>query len=433
MYQQIRVAMPPGVRPGQVIQIRTPAGQVVQVSAPAGVPPGGTFMVNVPAAPVAPQQVQMTPVQQQYRPPPQQQQYRPPAAPAPYRPPPTRYQPITSQPNLVNTGSPIMRDYSSTPECTEGGCYKCVCCNFYSCCCCFCFTKRVAAVRQGEIGIIEKFGKFVRVAEPGEVLLDAPMGPCVPFETLQRTMNLRVRQQPVDTNTKTKDNVFVTIQVVVLYRIPDARMAQLAAYKLQDLKSQLNSFVDDTLRTTIAKVDIDDVFTMSHELAAAVKRDAAPRMTEYGYEILDTLVVGIEPEASVKRSMNEINYQKRMKAAQVNAAEAQKAIEIKLAEARAEAKHLSGIGLARMRTAMVAGFAECVDTINVSDDDKFTSDATELLLTTQYMDMLEQVAADARASDGQANSTNLFLPMGMGAVDEMRSRITIFANAFKGT
>lgn len=41
---------------------------------------------------------------------------------------------------------------------------------------------------------------------------------------------------------------------------------------------------------------------MSHELAAAVKRDAAPRMTEYGYEILDTLVVGIEPEASVKRS-----------------------------------------------------------------------------------------------------------------------------------
>jgi len=255
MYQQIRVAMPPGVRPGQVIQIRTPAGQVVQVSAPAGVPPGGTFMVNVPAAPVAPQQVQMTPVQQQYRPPPQQQQYRPPAAPAPYRPPPTRYQPITSQPNLVNTGSPIMRDYSSTPECTEGGCYKCVCCNCYSCCCCFCFTKRVAAVRQGEIGIIEKFGKFVRVAEPGEVLLDAPMGPCVPFETLQRTMNLRVRQQPVDTNTKTKDNVFVTIQVVVLYRIPDARMAQLAAYKLQDLKSQLNSFVDDTLRTTIAKVD----------------------------------------------------------------------------------------------------------------------------------------------------------------------------------
>ena len=134
-----------------------------------------------------------------------------------------------------------------------------------------------------------------------------------------------------------------------------------------------------------------------------------------------------------RRSMNEINYQKRMKAAQVNAAEAQKAIEIKLAEARAEAKHLSGIGLARMRTAMVAGFAECVDTINVSDDDKFTSDATELLLTTQYMDMLEQVGADARASDGQANSTNLFLPMGMGAVDEMRSRITIFANAFKGT
>ena len=52
---QMRVALPPGVRPGQVIQVRALNGQVLQVAAPVGVPPGGTFIVNVPGAP-APQQ-----------------------------------------------------------------------------------------------------------------------------------------------------------------------------------------------------------------------------------------------------------------------------------------------------------------------------------------------------------------------------------------
>ena len=62
-------------------------------------------------------------------------------------------------------------------------------------------------------------------------------------------------------------------------------------------------------------------------------------MLEYGYAILDTLVLGIQPEPKVKASMNEIEMQKRLKLAQVHQAEAQKAIDIKLAEARAEAKH----------------------------------------------------------------------------------------------
>ena len=56
------------------------------------------------------------------------------------------------------------------------------------------------------------------------------------------------------------------------------------------------------------------------------------------YAILDTLVLGIQPEPRVKASMNEIEMQKRLKLAQVHQAEAQKAIDIKLAEARAEAR-----------------------------------------------------------------------------------------------
>ena len=54
---------------------------------------------------------------------------------------------------------------------------------------------------------------------------------------------------------------------------------------------------------------------------------------------------------------------------------------------------------------MVEGFAACVDTLNVTEDDKFSSDATELLLTTQYMDLLDAVAEDARTRGNERPGT----------------------------
>ena len=82
---------------------------------------------------------------------------------------------------------------------------------------------------------------------------------------------------------------------------------------------------------------------------------------------------------------------------------------------------------------MVEGFAACVDTLNVAEDDKFSSDATELLLTTQYMDLLDAVAEDARTRGNErpGTQTQLMLPTGIDAVDEMRARLRVFAGAFK--
>ena len=195
-----------------------------------------------------------------------------------------------------------------------------------------------------------------------------------------------------------------------------------AAYKSSDIGAVLGDFVESAIRTVVSTVKLDDVFTMNKQLSDAVQAEASQRMLEYGYAIVDTLVTGIDPEHKVKTSMNEIEFQRRQKLAQVNAAEAQKAIQIKRAEANAEAKHLDGVGLARMRGAMIDGFATCISTVNVADDDKFSADATTLLLTTQYMDMLTDLGRDG----GGGATTKLFLPTDMSGVDEMRNRLTMF-------
>ena len=95
-------------------------------------------------------------------------------------------------------------------------------------------------------------------------------------------------------------------------------------------------------------------------------------MSSFGYEILATPITDIEPNAEVKRAMNEINKAKRLRVAAADAGEAQKIKAIKEAEAdasrteiqakaSAEAMHLSGVGIARQRQAIMEGLRESVN------------------------------------------------------------------------
>jgi hypothetical protein len=53
--QMIAVQVPPGMAPGQTLQVRTPDGRLFSAPIPQGVPVGGTFHVQVAAAPPPPQ------------------------------------------------------------------------------------------------------------------------------------------------------------------------------------------------------------------------------------------------------------------------------------------------------------------------------------------------------------------------------------------
>jgi len=52
---------------------------------------------------------------------------------------------------------------------------------------------------------------------------------------------------------------------------------------------------------------LDDVFEQKNEIANSVREELEKAMRTYGYEIVQTLIVDIEPDATVKHAMNEIN------------------------------------------------------------------------------------------------------------------------------
>lgn len=74
------------------------------------------------------------------------------------------------------------------------------------CCCLTC-------VRTQEVGIVEDLGQFKRLIEPGLHFV------CWPIQQVAGTLSLRIQQLDVTCETKTKDNVFVRVEVAVQYRV----------------------------------------------------------------------------------------------------------------------------------------------------------------------------------------------------------------------
>ena len=297
-------------------------------------------------------------------------------------------------------------------------------------------TKMVFCVYNGEVAIVEQYEKFKRVEAAGEVLLDAPCGAWCPFlnEKIAKRLPLRVQELPVETSVKTRDNVFVVIGVRVLYQIPNVDRAYDAAYKLTDMRPQVGDYVEDVLRSFVATLDLDAIFVSTKAISTAVFERIATRLGEFGFELIATLITRVDPDAKVRESMNEINTQKRLKAAAVFDAEAEKAIDIKRAEARAECKYLQGVGLARMRKAIIDGLSESVDTgLDFFEDATPTQqqanaseDTVSLLLVTQYMDALEYLGEQRRSPP---SDTRLILPVGIDVLSIMRDRLSLFLDS----
>ena len=248
-------------------------------------------------------------------------------------------------------------------------------------CCCIC-------IRTQNVGVVEDLGQFKRLIDPGFH--------CImwPFSQVAGQLSLRIQQLDVNCETKTKDNVFVNVSVAVQYRVI-TESAYDAYYRLSDPRGQIQSYVFDVVRSTVPKMELDEAFASKGTIADATLHQLEAVMRDYGYEILNTLVTDMSPDARVKASMNEINASKRLKEAASHKAEADKVQQVKAAEAEAEARYLSGLGVARQRKAIVNGFQASVSEFSEQVNGVQAKDVMDILMLTQYFDTLGQVGANS--------------------------------------
>lgn len=181
--------------------------------------------------------------------------------------------------------------------------------------------------------------------------------------------------------------------VSILFRSVITESAYDAYYRLSDPRGQIQSYVFDVVRSTVPRMELDEAFASKSDIASAVMGQLESVMREYGYEIMNTLVTDMSPDSRVKASMNEINASKRLKEAASHKAEADKVQQVKAAEADAEAKYLSGLGVARQRKAIVQGLQMSVNDFSEEVNGVSPKDVMDILMLTQYFDTLSAVGA----------------------------------------
>lgn len=139
-------------------------------------------------------------------------------------------------------------------------------------------------------------------------------------------------------------------------------------------------------------------FEKKDEIADIVKSELAVVMDGFGYGILKALVTDIEPDPRVKESMNEINAAQRMRVAATEKGEADRILKVKAAEGDAQGKALQGRGIADQRKAIVEGLRDSVDAFQKAVPGTTAKDVMNLVLMTQYFDMLKDIGASSRTN-----------------------------------
>jgi len=264
-------------------------------------------------------------------------------------------------------------------------------------------------VNTSQVAVITRFSKFLRVADPG-------LNWKVPyFDSVAGVVSLRVNQITLTMETKTKDNVFVTIPISVQNRVRPEKVYD-AFYRLSDPVAQIKSYVEQVILGHVPGMTLDDVFASQSSIAAAVKKELDADMAAFGYEIVNVLVTDIIPDSKVKSAMNDINAAQREQVAAAARGEAEKILVVKKAEAEAESKALQGQGIANQRKAIVEGLQVSIEQFQRVVEGASAKEVMQLVLVTQYFDTLKSI--------GENDKTNtLFLAHSPTAVKDVSNQL----------
>jgi regulator of protease activity HflC (stomatin/prohibitin superfamily) len=264
-------------------------------------------------------------------------------------------------------------------------------------------------VNTAQVAVITRFGRFLRTA-------DAGLNWKTPYiDTVAGIVSLRVNQITLTMETKTRDNVFVTIPISVQNRVRPEKVFD-AFYKLSDPVAQIKSYVEQVILGHVPGMTLDEVFASQSSIAAAVKQELDADMAAFGYEIVNVLVTDIVPDAKVKSAMNDINAAQREQVAATARGEADKILVVKKAEAEAESKALQGQGIANQRKAIIEGLQTSVEQFQRAVEGATAKEVMQLVLVTQYFDTLKSIGENDKTS-------TLFLPHSPAAVKQVSDQI----------
>src|SRR4051812_18487159 len=302
----------------------------------------------------------------------------------------------------------------------------------------FVASKSFKIVGQAEVMVVERLGRFHRVARSGLNIL-------LPFVEVPRAIDVRyfesdvggikrvtaghttridLREQVLNFPSQpviTKDNVTIDIDAVLYYRVADP---QKATYSIQNLPYALETLTRTTLRNIVGDIELDQTLASRDMINKRMRDVIEEAAVSWGVDVTRVELQAIEPPRDIQQSMElQMRAERERRAAVTNAeagkraaileSEGQREAQVRKAEGEKEAAILRAEGLAAARLAMAQAEAEAIQRITASLPE---GQAAMYLLGLKYLEALPAIT--------QGKGSTIFLPVEatgvMGALGGMR-------------
>ena len=285
----------------------------------------------------------------------------------------------------------------------------------------------IKIVKQSEVYIIERLGKFYKVADAGLTII-------IPFFDHVRSV-VSLKQQTMDIPPQgviTKDNVTITIDTVVFYQITDPAKA---VYEIQSLKKGIEYLAITTIRDIIGKMDLDETFSSRDGITNQLRVVLDEATDRWGCKIDRVEIKDITPPADIRDAMEKEMNAERNKRALILESEAQRQSAITIAEGKKQAAILEAESDKEARIRRAAGEAQAIrevadakaKEIQMVYDAMKKADPNDKLVQLKSLEALEEVAK------GDANK--VFIPFeatnALSSLGAMKEIVTDYKKAPK--
>lgn len=278
--------------------------------------------------------------------------------------------------------------------------------------------KSIKIVKQAEVYVIERLGKFYKVADAGLTII-------IPFFDRVRSV-VSLKQQTMDVPPQgviTKDNVTITIDTVVFYQITDPAKA---VYEIQSLKKGIEYLAITTIRDIIGKMSLDETFSSRDGINNQLRIVLDEATDRWGCKVDRVEIKDITPPADIRDAMEKEMNAERNKRALILESEAQRQSAITIAEGKKQAAILEAEADREAKITRAAGEAQAIKEVAEAKAKEIQmvyeaikkSDPDEKLVQLKSLEALEKVA------DGEANK--VFIPFeatsalsSLGAIKEV--------------
>lgn len=278
--------------------------------------------------------------------------------------------------------------------------------------------KSIKVVRQSEVYIIERLGKFHKVADAGLTII-------IPFFDHVRSV-VSLKQQTMDVPPQgviTKDNVTITIDTVVFYQITDPAKA---VYEIQSLRRGIEYLAITTIRDIVGKMSLDSTFSSRDMINNELRVLLDEATDKWGCKVNRVEIKDINPPADIRDAMEKQMNAERNKRAAILQAEGEKQAAITLAEGQKQAAILQAEADKESQIRRAAGEAEAIREVAVAKAQEIQmiyesikkSNPDDKLIQIKSLEALQEIAK------GDANK--VFIPFeatnalsSLGAIKEV--------------